>query len=168
MRSIKAAVARVFWRSKKRKVATSVGLLLLVASGALAYYLTTLVGSTQTTHSLPAAASTDVSSALSLNYSTATLTPGQSVPYSLMIDTNQLTGPGTVKGDTVTVSTTPASCDQSWFTVTRDGGVQYPATYQPGHGSQTVDSGTLVFTDNGADQSACAGGTITLHSTLSP
>lgn len=152
-------------RSKRRTIAATVLAVLIPAGTALAFYLLIFTGSASTTGTLNAGGQTSAGKVTVTSAGLTGLAPGQSAPYTVTAQKNAAADPNsTVQGaPTVTFSTTKPGCNASWFTATDDGTTTYPVPVTSQLNPASIGKGSIKFTDNGQDQSACQSAVLTVN-----
>ena len=136
-------------------------LLVVIASGAYAYFTTTGSGT--------GTATVGSSSAVTLHATVSgSLYPGTSSPVTFTLD-NPSSGKEKV-GTISLTSITPDASHSSCSTVITGGNPDFkmPAvvvnsTFGPGNGQAVTPTGTLTMNDTGVSQDACQGATLTLN-----
>lgn len=177
---------RKLWKwiksSRRRKMGAAVTVASLVlASGALAYYLISVTGSGSGSTTLGQATAANVSLFASLP---SNLTPGQSNDFGVDFGTDANHPPtGLVAGTEYSVPsltvagivTSPSQC-ANYLDVSNIHGVNpvtnssqpLPETFtgQQIMSGDQIASATLTFNDDGTDQSACEGASVTINFTI--
>jgi hypothetical protein len=163
-RIIMKNLKNICWTSKRRKVATIVSTVSLVAvTAAAAYFLLLASGDMSMTRNLGTAGTQPI--ALGMDFA-AGLTPGQSEPILVGADNNS-GNKAVVNGVGFVVTSTTPGVDGSWFVVHNTS--TYPMTLEPNSHNNKIAEGTIEVKDlPTVDQSAAAGAPLTVKAIANP